>query len=91
MDKLQRYKSKVKFVIDKREKQQIFQEDDSVLHWDAIREYHGKNSKFDNMWFGPFKFSQVLENNIFLMKNLDDDQLIGGLVNGHYLKNFFVC
>lgn len=42
------------------------------------------------MWFGPFKIAQVMENNTFLLKHLDDDQLGGGPVNGHYLKTFFI-
>ena len=60
-----------------------------MLDWDARREDRGKHGKFDNLWFGPFKIAAVLENNTFLLKHLDDDQLAGGLVNGHYLKNFF--
>ena len=61
-----------------------------MLHWDARREYHGKHGKFENLWFGPFKIAEVLENNTFLLKHLDDDQLIGGPVNGHFLKRFFI-
>ena len=75
---------------DKREKKQVFQEDDLVLRWDARREDHGKHGKFDNLWFGPFNVAQVLENNTFILEHLDDDQLTGGPVNGHYLKNLFV-
>ena len=44
-----------------------------MLCWDARREDHGKHGKFDNMWFGPFKIAEVLENNTFLLKHLDDD------------------
>ena len=61
-----------------------------MLHWDARREDHGKHGEFNNLWFGPFKIAEVLENNTFLLKHLDDDQLSGGPVNGHFLKKFFI-
>ena len=61
-----------------------------MLRWDVRREDHRKHGKFDNLWFGPFKISEVLENNTFLLKHMDNDQLIGGLVNGHLLKRFFI-
>ena len=61
-----------------------------MLRWDARREDHGKHGKFDNLWVVPFKIVEVLENNTFLFKHLDDDQLTGGPVNGHFLKNFFI-
>ena len=61
-----------------------------MLRWDVRSEDHGKHGKFDNLCFGPFIIAQVLEKNTFLLKHLDDDQLIGGSVNGHFLKIFHV-
>ena len=61
-----------------------------MLRWDARREDHGKHGKFDNLWFGPFRIVEVLENNTFLLKHLDDDQLTGGSVNVHFLKKIFI-
>ena len=61
-----------------------------MLHWDARREDHRKNGKLDNLWFEPFRIAEVLENNNFLLKHLDDDQLTRGLVNGNFLKMFFI-
>ena len=61
-----------------------------MLRWDARREDHGKHGKFDNLWFGTFKIVEFLENNTFLLKHLDDDQLIGDPVNGHLLKRLFI-
>ena len=90
MEKVYKYQAKVKSVFDKRENQQLFQENDLVLRWDARREDHGKHGKFENLWFGPFKIAEVLENNTFMLKDLDDDQLTGGLVNGNFLKRFFI-
>ena len=67
----------------------MFFENDLVLRWDVRREDRGKHGKFDNLWFGPFKIVVVLENNTFLLKHLDSNQLTGGPVNGHFLKKFF--
>lgn len=55
---------------------------DLVLRWDARREEKGKHGKFDHMWFGPFKIVEVLENNTFVLQNLDNEELLGGLING---------
>ena len=90
MIKAQKYKDKVKVVFDKRANQQTFQENDLVLRWDIRREDQGKHGKFDNMWFGSFRIAQVLENNTFLLKHLDDDQQAGGPIDGHYLQKKFV-
>lgn len=73
IEKAQTYKAKVKYIFDKRIKQKIFQVDDLVLHWDVRRQDKGKNGKFDNLWFGPFRISEVLDNNTFLLKNLEDE------------------
>ena len=63
---------------------------DLVLCWDVRREDHGNHGNFDNLWFGMFRIDEVLENNTFLLKHLDDDQLIGSPVNGHFIKKFFI-
>ena len=73
MDKAQEYKEKVKVVFDKRANQQVFHENDLVLHLDVRQGDRSKDGKFDNLWFRPFKIAVVLENNMFLLKHLDDD------------------
>ena len=90
LEKTQVYKDKVKFVFDKRENQKNFQVDDLVLRWDVRKQDRGKHGKFDNLWFGPFKVSVVLDNNTFLLENINDNHSVGGPVNGHFLKHFFV-
>ena len=61
---------------------------DMVLRWDARKEQKGKHGKFDNLWFGPFIVSKVLENNTFVLQNLDGEEL-SNPVNGHFLKHFY--
>ena len=90
VEKTQVYKDKVKSIFDKRANQKSFQVDDLVLRWDVRRQDQGKHDKFDNLWFGPFKVVVVLDNNTFLLENLDDNNLVGGPVNGCFLKHFFV-
>lgn len=89
MDKAQAYKDKVKTLFDRRTNQKKFQVDDLVLRWDVWKQDKRKHGKFDNLWFGPFKISDVLDNNTFLLKNIDDKQLSSGPINGHILKHFF--
>jgi hypothetical protein len=84
------YQSKIKSAFDKKTKKEIFQKGDLVLRWDARRYDNPKHGKFDNLWFGPFKVVEVLNNNMFILHNLDDTKIFGGPVNGHFLKHYFV-
>ena len=52
-----------------------------VLRWDARKEQKGKHGKFDNLWFGPFLVSIVLENNTFVLQSLEGEEL-SSTVNG---------
>ena len=61
---------------------------DMVLRWDARKEQKGKHGKFDNVWFGPFIVSKVLENNTFVLQTLDGEEL-SNPVNGHFLHHFY--
>jgi len=79
----------MKAVFDKKSKHDTFREGDLVLRWDVRREDKPKHGKFDNLWFGPFKIAVNLKNNTFILKNLDDEQVDGGPVNGRFLKTFF--
>ena len=90
VEKNQVYKDKVKSIFDKRANQKNFQVDDLVLIWDVRRQDQGKHGKFDNLWLGLFKIPVVLDNNTFLLENVDDNHSVGGPVNGHFLKHFFV-
>ena len=78
----------MKDAFDKKTKETNFKINDLVLRWDAIREEKSKHGKFDNLWFGPFIIVEVLDNNTFMLKILDGDELSSGLVNWHFLKQF---
>jgi hypothetical protein len=60
-----------------------------VLRWDARRDQKPNHGKFDNLWFCHFKLVKVLDNNTFVLHNIDDTKIFGGLVNGHFLKHYF--
>ena len=81
------YKDKIKHSFDKRVKENNFFPDDLVLRWDARRDEKPKHGKFDHIWLGPFRIVRSLENNTFVLQNLEGDEL-AGLVNGIFLKHF---
>jgi hypothetical protein len=83
------YQIKIKSSFDKKTKKEIFREGDLVLRWGARRKEYSKHGKFDNLWFGPFKVVEVLENNTFFFHDLDDNKNFGGPVNGRFLKHYF--
>ena len=85
LEKSQIYKVKVKATFEKNTKENDFKINDLVLRWDVRREEKGKHGKFDNLWFGPFMITKVLDKNTFILKKLDGDELSGGLVNGYFL------
>jgi hypothetical protein len=87
--RIEAYQRKVKEAFDKKTKREIFQEGDLVLRWDAWRVDKPKHGNFDNIRFGPFKVVKVLDNNTFILQNLDDVEIFGGLVNGCFLKHYF--
>ena len=89
VEKTQAYKDKVKSIFYKRANKKKIQVDDLVLRWDVRRQDRGKHDKFDNLWFGPFKVSDVLDNDTFLLENVDDNHSVGGPINGRFLKHFF--
>jgi hypothetical protein len=84
------HQSKVKATFDKGTKKDIFNEGDLVLRWDARREDKEKHGKFDNLWYGPFRIAKVMDNNTFLLHNLDNTETFGGPVNGRFLKHYFL-
>jgi hypothetical protein len=75
------HQSKVKGTFDKGTKE---------LRWDSRKEDKAKHGKFDNLWYGPFRVAKVMDNNTFLLHNLDDTKTFGGPVNERFLKHYFL-
>ena len=62
---------------------------DLVLKWDAPKQEKGKHGKFEALWIGPFKVSEVFSNNTYKLQYLENPELFGSPINGHFLKNIF--
>jgi len=62
---------------------------DLVLKWDAPKQDKGKHGKFEALWIDPFKISDVFSNNIYKLEDLEDVEVFGSPVNGHFLKKSF--
>ena len=75
------YRLNIKSRFDRNIKENTFSAGDMVLRWDARKEQKGKHGKFDNLWFGPFLVSKVLENNTFILQSLEGEEL-SSPVNG---------
>ena len=87
-EKAQLYSTNIKEKFDRKIKENTFSNGDMVLRWDARKEQKGKHVKFDNIWFGPFIVSKVLENHTFVLQTLDGEEL-SNPVNGSFLKHFY--
>ena len=84
----QLYRLKIKSRFDRKIKENTLSVGDMVLRWDARKEQKGKHGKFDNLWFGPFLVSKILENNTFVLQSLEGEEL-SSPVNGRFLKHFY--
>jgi hypothetical protein len=73
----------------KKVKKEDFQLGNLVLKWDAPRQDKGKHDKFKALWIGPFKISEVFPNNTFKLQNIENEEVFGGSINGHFLKKYF--
>ena len=62
---------------------------DLVLKWDAPKQEKIKHDKFEALWVGPFKISEVFSNNTYRLQDLKDQEVFNGPVNGNFLKGFF--
>ena len=90
VDRIQDHQRKIKQVFDKKAKEERFQIGDLVLKWDAPKQDKGKHDKFEALWVGPFKISEVFSNNTYRLRDLKDQEVSNSLVNGHFLKKCFV-
>ena len=51
-----------------------------------IREKHGK---CDHLWKGPYQIATYSGNNAYILHEMNGDFLLGGPVNGRFLKIYF--
>ena len=61
-----------------------------MLKWDASKQDRGKHNKFDALYTRPFKISEVFLNSTYRLQDLEGEEVFNDLVNGHFLKKFFV-
>jgi hypothetical protein len=90
MDAAHSHQQKVKQAFDRKVRKKEFEIGDLVLKWDAPRQDKGKHSKFDALWIGPFKISEVFSNNTYRLQDLEGEEVFNSPVNGHFLKKCFV-
>eukprot|EP00253_Pinus_taeda_P007895 PITA_07895 len=79
---------RIKKIYDKKAKVDKFQLEEVVLKWDARNEEEGKHGKFENIWKGPFKIAAYRGQNSFLLKEMNEEECLGGPVNGRLLKRY---
>jgi hypothetical protein len=90
LDRAYNHQQKIKQAFDRKSKKKEFEQGDLVLKWDAPRQEKGKHSKFDALWFGPFKILEVFSNNTYRLQDLEGNEVFSGPVNGHFLKKCFL-
>jgi hypothetical protein len=89
VDKVTDHQLNIEHDFDKKVNKEDFQLGDLVLKWDSPKQDKGKHSKFEYLWIGTFKISEVFSNNTFKLQNMESEEIFDGLVNGHFLKNYF--
>jgi hypothetical protein len=90
MDMTHNHQQKVKQAFDRKVTKKEFELGDLVLKWDAPRQDRGKHNKFDALWIGPFRITEVFSNNTYKLQDLEGDEFFNGPVNGHFLKKCLV-
>lgn len=88
LDKSQIFQDRMKNIFDKRVKLDDFQQGDWVLKWDARYEDKGKHGKFDHLWKGPYIIAIDQGNNTYVLHEVNDDFMVGGPINIHFLKHY---
>jgi hypothetical protein len=89
MNRAYSHQQKIKQTFDRKSREKDFELGDLVLKWDASRQDRGKHNKFDALWIGPFRISEVFSNNTYRLQDLEGKEVFNGPVNGHFLKKCF--
>ena len=90
MDRIQDHQQRVKQVFDKKAKKEEFWIGDLVLKWDAPKQDKGKHGKFEALWIGPFRISDIFSNNTYKLRYLEGEEVFNSPVNRHFLKKCFI-
>jgi hypothetical protein len=90
IDRAHDHQWRIKHAFDRKNSKEDFQLGDLVLKWDAPKQDRGKNSKFEALCIGTFKISDIYPNNTYRLQKLEEDQVFGAPVNGHFLNKFFI-
>jgi hypothetical protein len=90
MNRAYDHQHKIKQAFNRRVKKKEFEIGDLVFKWDAPRQDKGKHSKFDALWIGPFKISDIFSNNTYGLQDLEGEEVFNNPVNGHFLKKCFI-
>ena len=72
VEKTQPYQSKVKYLFDRKAKEDKFHPRDLVLKWDSMRDDKSKHGMFNHHWLGYFSEAESIDNNTIIMQSLDD-------------------
>jgi hypothetical protein len=75
MDKIQDHQQRIKQIFDKKAKKEEFRIGDLVLKWDAPKQDKGKHIKFEALWIGPFRISEVFSNNTYMLHYLGGEEV----------------
>jgi hypothetical protein len=84
------HQQKIKQAFDRKVRKKEFEIGDLVFKWDAPRQDKGKHNKFDALWIGPFKISEIFSNNTYGLQDLEGEEVFNSPVNGHFLKKCFI-
>lgn len=90
LDKAHEHHQKIKQAFDRKVRKDDFHLGDLVIKWDAPKQDKDRQSKFEALLIGPFKIFEIFSNNTYRLQNLEDLEVFGGSVNGHFMKKFFV-
>jgi hypothetical protein len=75
MIRIQDHQQRIKRVFDKKANKEEFQIGDLVLKWDAPKQDKGKHDKFEALWIGPFRISEVFSNNTYSLQDLEGEEV----------------
>lgn len=84
------FQEKMKDIFDRKVKKEHFHTNDLGLKWDVKIEDKGKHGKFDHLWKGPYHIAAYSGNNAYILKEVNGNFLLGGPVNGRFLKTYLV-